>query len=373
MPLPLLAAAPNGAGWLPAVAIVVGAAAVYLLLPRPRPYPTLWGVLVGILGLALAGVLLVPTSVLLPETFLFYAFSALAVIAGVLLVTQRNPARAALAFAMVVLSTCGLFLLLAAPFLMAATIIIYAGAVVVIFLFVLMLAQQEGFSSADALCREPILVTFTAALLLFTLIYVLDRGTGTERAEAVLARGREALAHREDSGRMEELLVGKDPEHTLLHDYRDLAAANGWDDLRESATNLSVKWTVPEDDPVKKDARVAEFNKLDEQTRARLAQLGLLRAPPDLPLSSLSGPPPSIPFSELRRPDDEKTDSLSHSTFDRKMPPVPSDNSAYLGRSLFTDYLLPVELGGTLLLVAAIGAIAIAHRRQAAPGREVPV
>jgi len=43
--------------------------------------------------------------------------------------------------------------------------------------------------------------------------------------------------------------------------------------------------------------------------------------------------------------------------------PLPRENVAYLGRSLFTDYLLPVELGGTLLLVATIGAIAIAARR----------
>src|SRR5262249_30075445 len=42
---------------------------------------------------------------------------------------------------------------------------------------------------------------------------------------------------------------------------------------------------------------------------------------------------------------------------------VPGENVAPLGRSLFTDYLLPVELGGTLLLVAVIGAIAIAGRR----------
>ena len=42
---------------------------------------------------------------------------------------------------------------------------------------------------------------------------------------------------------------------------------------------------------------------------------------------------------------------------------MPAENAAYLGRSLFTDYLLPVELGGILLLVATIGAIAIAQRR----------
>ena len=34
-----------------------------------------------------------------------------------------------------------------------------------------------------------------------------------------------------------------------------------------------------------------------------------------------------------------------------------------LGRSLFTDYLYAVELAGTVLLVATIGAIAIAPRR----------
>jgi NADH-quinone oxidoreductase subunit J len=34
-----------------------------------------------------------------------------------------------------------------------------------------------------------------------------------------------------------------------------------------------------------------------------------------------------------------------------------------VGRVLFTDYLLAIELGGTLLLVATIGAIAIAGRR----------
>src|SRR5262249_52202993 len=36
-------------------------------------------------------------------------------------------------------------------------------------------------------------------------------------------------------------------------------------------------------------------------------------------------------------------------------PQLPAENASYLGRSLFTDYLLPVELGGFLLLVAVVG------------------
>ena len=41
---------------------------------------------------------------------------------------------------------------------------------------------------------------------------------------------------------------------------------------------------------------------------------------------------------------------------------MPAENVAGLGRSLFTDFLLAVEFGGTLLLIAVIGAIAIAVR-----------
>jgi len=42
---------------------------------------------------------------------------------------------------------------------------------------------------------------------------------------------------------------------------------------------------------------------------------------------------------------------------------LPAGNVAAIGRTLFTDYLIPVELAATLLLVATIGAIAIAGRR----------
>jgi NADH-quinone oxidoreductase subunit J len=42
---------------------------------------------------------------------------------------------------------------------------------------------------------------------------------------------------------------------------------------------------------------------------------------------------------------------------------LPRENVAALGSVLFTDYLVPVELAAVLLLVATIGAIAIANRR----------
>src|SRR5712692_7589468 len=155
--------------------VILGAMGIYLLLPRVRPYPVFWGTGFSAIALLLAGFTLIRSGMAAPETLLFYCFSAIAIVAGTLLSTQRNPVHAALSFALVVLSTCGLFLLQAAPFLMAATIIVYAGAIVVTFLFVIMLAQQTGISSADQRSREPFLATLAGFILLASLLAVLQK------------------------------------------------------------------------------------------------------------------------------------------------------------------------------------------------------
>src|SRR5437762_2386008 len=105
--------------------LAIGAAAIFLLLPRPRAFPMLLGALTGLAALVLTGWFCIAAVGLSVESFLFLVFSLIAIVAGALLVTQQNPARAALSFALMVLSTCGLFMLLAAPFLMAATVVIY--------------------------------------------------------------------------------------------------------------------------------------------------------------------------------------------------------------------------------------------------------
>src|SRR5262249_26045072 len=99
------------------LALVAGAAAVYVLLPRPRPLPSVWGAAAAAAALFVAGATVVRVGVFDAETFLFYVFAGTAVLSGGLLVTQHRPARAALSFALVILSVSGLFLLLAAPFL----------------------------------------------------------------------------------------------------------------------------------------------------------------------------------------------------------------------------------------------------------------
>src|SRR5262249_28020480 len=262
-------------------------------------------------ALALVGALLVQYGQVWPETLSFYCFSALAVAGGALLVTQQSPARAALSFVLVVLATCGLFLLLAAPFLMAATIIVYAGAIVVTFLFVLMLAQPEGRSDADARSREPLLATLTGFVLLATLLYVIKSGSDSAEFDRLLFA-------KEQAAREKPALEGDalSPGSTLLDEV-------GYADLRDRIVRLTGK---PEGE------QQTEYRAILAEARYRYnyERLTSLRPVAGAPLSDMSGPAASTPSGEVRR------------DRDTGVPALPADNSAFLGRTLFTDYLLPV-------------------------------
>ena len=182
---------------------------------------------------------------------LFWMFSAGAILGGILMISGRDPVHGALWFAVATLCVCGLFLELAAPFLAAATIIVYAGAIIVTFMFVIMLAQQGGATAYDQRPRLPLVGSVVSFLVLGALAFAL-------------------LAWQESTGRDASSTAG--PE---------LIAAGG-----------------------------------------------------DAPSGG------------------------EHVT------PEQSASLQTLGSTLFVDYVLAVELGGTLLLVATIGAIALAPRRQ---------
>lgn len=363
--------------WSLLLPLLVGGLAVWLLLPRPKPHPWYLGALAGGLALFLAATLILRTSSVSPEVVLFYAFSGLAVAGAAMLVTQQNPARAALSFTLVVLSSCGLFLLLGAPFLMAATIIIYAGAIIVTFLFVLMLAQQAGISDADARSREPALATFTGFLLLATMLYILKGYQRPNAVDDLLGRTEAALA----GETRDDMLPIVEPSQTdeekarddrrLFKQAENVLNAAGLRDLARSAREAGEEWVVvelnaeaPADEKAKQSRLALEKLKsiLDghrERISERLTTARLPGVddaePRRLPaMSSLSGPPPTTPFREFRR------DAAGR-------PELPAENAANLGRALFTEYLLPVEIGGALLLIATVGAIAIAQRRE--PGR----
>src|ERR1700754_1175087 len=74
---------------------------------------------------------------------LFYVFSALALVCGIMILVSRNPVNSAMFLVLTIASLAGLFMLLEAFFLAAIQILVYAGAVMVLFLFVIMLLDLK--------------------------------------------------------------------------------------------------------------------------------------------------------------------------------------------------------------------------------------
>jgi NADH-quinone oxidoreductase subunit J len=73
------------------------------------------------------------------EVLAFYAFAAVAVLASIFVVAQRNPMHSVMLLIVSFGALAGLYVLLGAPFTAVTQIIIYAGAIMVLFLFVVML------------------------------------------------------------------------------------------------------------------------------------------------------------------------------------------------------------------------------------------
>jgi NADH-quinone oxidoreductase subunit J len=308
------------ADFLPAALGLLG---VYLLLPRPGSPPRFFGAVAGLAALGLAGWQMArdPSHVPLIESTLFYCFAGLALFGAFQLVTQPNPARGAVSFALVALNVCGLFLLHGAPFLAAGVVIIYAGAIVVTFLFVIMLCQPHGNSDADGRSREPLLSCAAGALMLGVLFALLRGHYDPRELDGVSA-------------------AANAPNATLLTIDDALNAVDGRiagkdelvEQLRQAITRVQSNNSP---DVVAKE--LANFRASLLVTRQRT---GDYPPPAHIALSTLGGP-------------------ASNVAADRRLP---AGNVAALGRVLFSDYLLPVEMAGTLLLVATIGTIAISHR-----------
>ena len=81
----------------------------------------------------------------------FYFFGAVLLLAGLAVITARNPVHAALFLVLSFFTAAALWLLLYAEFLAVALIMVYVGAVMVLFLFVVMMLDiniarmREGF------------------------------------------------------------------------------------------------------------------------------------------------------------------------------------------------------------------------------------
>jgi NADH-quinone oxidoreductase subunit J len=74
---------------------------------------------------------------------LFILFAGLAIGCAVSMVVQRNPLYSAISLIGVFISLAALYIMLAAPFIAAVQVIVYAGAIMVLVVFVIMLLNVE--------------------------------------------------------------------------------------------------------------------------------------------------------------------------------------------------------------------------------------
>ena len=77
------------------------------------------------------------------QAIMFYIFATLAVAAGVLVVSSRNPVHSVLFLILTFFNAAGLFVLIGAEFLAMILVIVYVGAVAVLFLFVVMMLDID--------------------------------------------------------------------------------------------------------------------------------------------------------------------------------------------------------------------------------------
>ncbi len=310
-----------------ALAMVLAAVGMWLMLPRGDRPGRLLGAGISVASLVLFGMLGARMGTIGSEVA-FATLAAVTVVAAAATVTFRSPVYCALWFALSLLGTAGLFLMQGAQFLGVATIVVYAGAILVTFLFVLMLAQPGGQAYYDRVSWEAMFAATTGAVIVgfltMTIVRVLNPHVDREFVEAI------ETFRPEESGGLEAAHVHR---AGLVHDDAGI-----W--------TMHVELT--EDAPILTPADQERFKRHLLETHSRLVDNDV--AADDFDLLVVSAQSPLVASAAVDR------------TAERGV--LAGEHVATLGAQLFSRHLISIEVAGTLLLVALVGAIAIvAHER----------
>ncbi|MBM3998205.1 MAG: hypothetical protein FJ297_01470 [Planctomycetes bacterium] len=299
-------------------AVVLFAIGLGLMVPNGSMRRRAIGAVVGLASLACFSAAF-PVSGPWLDRAVFRILALIAVGSAAASVSMRNAVYAAVWFAICLLGVAGLFLYQGAQFLGVVTVVVYAGAIVVTFLFVIMLAQPTG-----------------------QMVY--DRITWGGEAK-ILGVGAGALLVAIVTG----LLTTDRPP-----DDRDRVASAiaAWDARTAPSRSDGIagaEWYLV-------DAR-ADDGGLRVVLRNDLPPVLLDRLRAALPHELESG---DAPLAAAAR---KQLDIEFLSIEDNVLHP---NHVALLGRNLYGRHLISVEIAGTVLLAALVGAIAVAMRARRA-------
>ena len=119
------------------------------------------------------------------DTLVFYLFAALTVIAGLRVITARNPVHAALFLVLAFCSMAGIWMLLEAEFLAITLVLVYVGAVMVLFLFVVMMLDVNLVQLREGFWRWFPFGAALAAVMVGEMIWVLGSRQTAETGTAL--------------------------------------------------------------------------------------------------------------------------------------------------------------------------------------------
>ena len=121
---------------------------------------------------------------------LFYAFSAVLIVAALGVITARNPVHCALFLVWAFFNSAVIWMLLEAEFLAIVLMLVYVGAVMVLFLFVVMMLDvniakmREGFTRYAPL---GILIAVLVVVEIGSVVWVKSLGGDAPEAAASVA------------------------------------------------------------------------------------------------------------------------------------------------------------------------------------------
>ena len=124
---------------------------------------------------------------------LFYLFGGTAAVSAAGLVLSRNIVRSAVCLLFTLAGVAGLYFLLAAEFLAAVQLVVYAGGTLILIIFGVMLTSKSPFSRFEPKLAEVVVATVIASVLLVALILAIRNQVFPAAGEAAAGAERYPL------------------------------------------------------------------------------------------------------------------------------------------------------------------------------------
>jgi len=108
------------------------------------------------------------------EALLFYIFSSIAVVSGIMVISSRNPMHSVLFLVLVFCNAAGLLILLETEFLAMLFLVVYVGAIAVLFLFVVMMLNIRITELNESILRYLPVGGVILLIFLFEILSVIN-------------------------------------------------------------------------------------------------------------------------------------------------------------------------------------------------------